>query len=140
MDFLEVPLLIAGNGSFGINTNVFETNLINQLILIAGLVVLGGDALGTSLAERQDEIIKNVEDMGFRYYNFILEYKEDDEDITYSVDLVVRSSEETTDRYILPNYAIINSHLKQNYKAYEVTKPFQKNVKDKITEFVLDIK
>ena len=50
MDFLEVPLLIAGNGSFGINTNVFETNLINQLILIAGLVVLGGDALGTSLA------------------------------------------------------------------------------------------
>jgi len=62
MDFLEVSLLIAGNGSFGINTNVFETNLINQLILIDGLVVLGGDALGTSLAERQDEIIKNVED------------------------------------------------------------------------------
>lgn len=62
MNFLRIPLLIVSSGSFGINTDIFETNLINQLILIVGLFVVGGDALGASLAERQEEIIKNVED------------------------------------------------------------------------------
>jgi F-type H+-transporting ATPase subunit b len=62
MNFLRIPLLIVSSGSFGINTDIFETNLINQLILLAGLFVVGGDALGASLAERQEEIIKNVED------------------------------------------------------------------------------
>ena len=62
MDFLRIPLLVVNSGSFGINTDIFETNLINQLILIVGLFVVGGDALGASLAERQEEIIKNVED------------------------------------------------------------------------------
>jgi F-type H+-transporting ATPase subunit b len=43
-------------GGFGINTDVFETNLINQLIILGALFVLGGDALKTSLADRNNQV------------------------------------------------------------------------------------
>jgi F-type H+-transporting ATPase subunit b len=49
-------------GSFGINTDIFETNLVNKLIILAGVVVLGRDFLSESLSERQAEIISGVED------------------------------------------------------------------------------
>jgi hypothetical protein len=34
----EAYLIVASNGSFGINTDIFETNLINQLIVLGGVV------------------------------------------------------------------------------------------------------
>lgn len=54
-------VLISNDGSFGINTNILETNLINQLILGTGLFFLLRDFLGDSLNQRQSEIITNVE-------------------------------------------------------------------------------
>jgi len=56
-----VPFIVANTGNFGINTNILETNLINQIILGAGLFILGSDFLKTSLGERQTEIITNVQ-------------------------------------------------------------------------------
>ena len=56
----QAPNLIAGG--FGINTDILETNLINQIILLAGLFILGKDFLGESLGQRQAEIINGVED------------------------------------------------------------------------------
>lgn len=56
----QAPNLIAGG--FGINTDIFETNIINQIILLSGLFVLGKDFLGESLGQRQAEIINGVED------------------------------------------------------------------------------
>ena len=41
---------------FGINTDVFETNLINQLIILVALFFLGGDALKTSLTDRNNKV------------------------------------------------------------------------------------
>jgi F-type H+-transporting ATPase subunit b len=118
MDFLEVSLLIAGNGSFGINTNVFETNLINQLILIAGLVVLGGDALGTSLAERQDEIIKNVEDSEKRLSESKARLEEAQLQLTQSnimIDSIRKQAKET-------KITLLNSDYEQT--KLELTKRF----------------
>jgi F-type H+-transporting ATPase subunit b len=60
--FTEAPFILASNGSFGINTDIFETNLINQLIILGGVVFFGRDFLGESLSERQAEIINGVED------------------------------------------------------------------------------
>nr|YP_009675017.1 ATP synthase CF0 B subunit [Rhizochromulina marina]QDH81868.1 ATP synthase CF0 B subunit [Rhizochromulina marina] len=54
-------LLLAGSGEFGINTNILETNLVNQLILAGGLFVIGRDFLNESLSQRQTEIITNVQ-------------------------------------------------------------------------------
>jgi F-type H+-transporting ATPase subunit b len=56
-----VPFIIASTGSFGINTNILETNIINQAILVFGLFSIGGDFLSTSLTERQTEIVMNVQ-------------------------------------------------------------------------------
>jgi F-type H+-transporting ATPase subunit b len=60
--FTEAPLILASNGSFGINTDIFETNLVNQLIILGGVVFFGRDFLGESLGQRQAEIISGVED------------------------------------------------------------------------------
>jgi F-type H+-transporting ATPase subunit b len=54
--------LIASNGSFGINTNILETGLVNNLILCVGLFIFLGGALTTALEQRQTEIITGVED------------------------------------------------------------------------------
>lgn len=54
-------LVLANSGQFGINTDIFETNLINQLILAGGLFILGRDFLTESLGQRQAEIITNVQ-------------------------------------------------------------------------------
>jgi len=59
---IEVPLILASNGSFGINTDIFETNLINQLIVLGGVIFFGRDFLGESLNQRQADIISGVED------------------------------------------------------------------------------
>jgi F-type H+-transporting ATPase subunit b len=56
-----VPFIIASTGSFGINTNILETNIINQAIPLFGLFSVGGDFLSTSLTERQTEIVMNVQ-------------------------------------------------------------------------------
>jgi F-type H+-transporting ATPase subunit b len=50
--------LAAGEGSsgFGVNTNIFQTNLINLAIIITVLVVFGRKALGSTLKERREGI------------------------------------------------------------------------------------
>jgi F-type H+-transporting ATPase subunit b len=60
--FTEASIILASNGSFGINTDIFETNLVNQLIILGGVVSLGRDFLSESLGQRQAEIISGVED------------------------------------------------------------------------------
>ena len=57
---LQSPILISG--SFGINTDIFETNIINQIILLVGLYFVVGNALKESLAQRQAEINNAVTD------------------------------------------------------------------------------
>lgn len=60
--FTEASIILASNVSFGINTDIFETNLVNQLIILGAVVVFGRDFLSESLGERQSEIISGVED------------------------------------------------------------------------------
>jgi len=59
---LQSPIILAHSGSFGINTDIFETNLINQIILLVGLYVVLGNTLKESLAQRQAEINNRVTD------------------------------------------------------------------------------
>jgi F-type H+-transporting ATPase subunit b len=58
----QTQLIIANNGSFGINTDILETNAINIVILVIGLVIFVGKTLRERLAQRQTEIINSVED------------------------------------------------------------------------------
>lgn len=45
-----------GSGGFGLNTNIFQTNLINLAIIISVLVIFGRKALGSTLKERRERI------------------------------------------------------------------------------------
>jgi F-type H+-transporting ATPase subunit b len=60
--FTEASFIVASTGSFGINTDIFETNLVNQLIILGSVVFFGRDFLSESLGQRQAEIISGVED------------------------------------------------------------------------------
>jgi F-type H+-transporting ATPase subunit b len=57
--FLNTSTII---NSAGLNTDILETNLINIVILIVVLVQFVGGALTTSLADRNQKIIDNVND------------------------------------------------------------------------------
>jgi F-type H+-transporting ATPase subunit b len=61
INLLQMPLLIS-EGSFGINTDILDTNVVNLALLIALLVYAGRDFLGSALDERQKEIIKGIQD------------------------------------------------------------------------------
>jgi F-type H+-transporting ATPase subunit b len=53
-----------GEGGFGINTNILETNLINLVIIISVLFIFGRKVLGNTLQERRERIetaIKSAE-------------------------------------------------------------------------------
>ncbi|EAW45515.1 F0F1 ATP synthase subunit B [Nodularia spumigena CS-584] len=54
----------AGHGGFSLNTDIFDTNLINLAIIITVLLVFGRKVLGKTLKGRRDTIetaIKNAE-------------------------------------------------------------------------------
>lgn len=58
-----VPLLLASHGSgFGLNTNVFDTNIINLAIVIAGLVYFLRGFLGGILERRRAAILADLKD------------------------------------------------------------------------------
>ena len=58
-----VPSLLASHGSgFGLNTNIFETNIINLAIVIAGLVYFLRGFLGGILERRRDAILTDLKD------------------------------------------------------------------------------
>ena len=58
-----VPSLLASHGSgFGLNTNIFETNIINLAIVIAGLVYFLRGFLGGILERRRSSILADLKD------------------------------------------------------------------------------
>lgn len=62
MEILAQTTNLIANEGFGINTNILETGVINNVILLGGLYVFLGNALRESLGQRQTEIINAVED------------------------------------------------------------------------------
>lgn len=66
---------------FGINTDVFETNLINQLIILVALFFLGGDALKTSLAERNNKVKAEMDAAVNKLSEAVTKYNEIKKDV-----------------------------------------------------------
>jgi F-type H+-transporting ATPase subunit b len=57
-----LPQLLASHGSFGLNFNLFETNIINLAIVIAGLVWFLRGFLGGILERRRSAILSDLRD------------------------------------------------------------------------------
>jgi F-type H+-transporting ATPase subunit b len=61
-NFGQIFTLIAQNETIHLNFDVLESGVINIVILFGVLVYLGRDFLGSSLEQRQQEIIQAVQD------------------------------------------------------------------------------
>ncbi|MFN7677207.1 MAG: F0F1 ATP synthase subunit B, partial [Cyanobacteriota bacterium] len=57
-----LPQLLASHGGFGLNLNLFETNIINLAIVIAGLVWFLRGFLGGILERRRSAILTDLKD------------------------------------------------------------------------------
>jgi F-type H+-transporting ATPase subunit b len=57
-----LPQLLASHGGFGLNLNLFETNIINLAIVIAGLVWFLRGFLGGILERRREAIVSDLRD------------------------------------------------------------------------------
>ena len=61
--FSTFPL---GNEGFGLNGNIFETNIIYLSVVVGIVVSFGGDALRSLLQTRKETILKNFEEAKMR--------------------------------------------------------------------------
>lgn len=60
--FSNMVIFPLGHGGFGINTNIFETNIINLSVVVAVVVTFVGNNLTAILDERKKTIINNLEE------------------------------------------------------------------------------
>ena len=61
-NFDQIFTLLAVEEGISLNTDIFETGVLNILVLIGIIVYVGRDFLGSSLEQRQQEIIQSVQD------------------------------------------------------------------------------
>jgi F-type H+-transporting ATPase subunit b len=59
---MTIPSLLASHGSFGLNLNVFETNIVNLAIVIFGLYKFLPNFLGGILERRRAIILADLKD------------------------------------------------------------------------------
>lgn len=59
-------LLPLGHGGFGINTNIFETNIINLAAVVGIVVSFVGNSLSALLEDRKKTILSNLEEANQR--------------------------------------------------------------------------
>ena len=61
-NFNQIFTLLAEHEGIGLNTDIFETGLLNIIALVGILVYTGRDFLGSLLEERKTTIVKGVQD------------------------------------------------------------------------------
>lgn len=61
-NFDQIFTLLAEDEGIGLNTDIFETGLLNILALVGILIYTGKDFLGSLLEERKTTIVKGVQD------------------------------------------------------------------------------
>lgn len=65
MNFTAISFLFPAHG-FGLNTNIFETNIINLSVVIAVVVSFVGDAVKELLKNRKETILNNLREADLR--------------------------------------------------------------------------
>jgi F-type H+-transporting ATPase subunit b len=70
--------------AIGINFNIFETNLVNLLLLGGGIFYLGSQALSESLTDRQEKILSTIQDSEERLKAAVQRLEESEKQLTQS--------------------------------------------------------
>ena len=68
----------------GLNLDIFETNIVNLLLLGGGIFYLGSQALSESLIDRQERILNTIQDSEERLKAAILRLEESEKQLTQS--------------------------------------------------------
>jgi F-type H+-transporting ATPase subunit b len=73
--------LLAEEGSFGLNLDIFESNIINRVILGGGIFKLGSTALSESLIARQQKIVGAIQESEERLGQAIVKLAESEKQL-----------------------------------------------------------
>jgi F-type H+-transporting ATPase subunit b len=67
--------------SVGLNPDIFETNVINIVILLGGIIYLGSNALSASLSDRQQKILGAIQEAEERLQQAIIKLAESEKQL-----------------------------------------------------------
>jgi len=136
----KAPIILASNGNFGINTDILETNLINQIILLVGLFLVGKDFLSESLSQRQEEIIQGVEDSEKRLreaQDRLSEAKKQLAQARVIIDEIKKESGETKKALLDRDYAEAKNELERRFSnAATILKFRERQILSEIKQYV----
>ena len=136
----KAPIILASNGNFGINTDILETNLINQIILLVGLFFVGKDFLSESLSQRQEEIIQGVEDSEKRLreaQDRLSEAKKQLAQARVIIDEIKKESGETKKALLDRDYAEAKNELERRFSnAATILKFRERQILSEIKQYV----
>ena len=136
----EAYIIVASNGSFGINTDILETNLVNQIILLVGLFFVGKDFLSESLSQRQEEIVQGVEDSEKRLreaQDRLSEAKKQLAQARVIIDEIKKESGETKKALLERDYAEAKSELERRFSnAATILKFRERQILSEIKQYV----
>ena len=62
MNILNEVFIEISEKSFGINTDIFETNIINLAIFVGAIFVFGSKSLSETLSARQQKVISSIQE------------------------------------------------------------------------------
>jgi len=63
INYINTFINVAESEGFGINTDLYETNVLNLSVVIGVLVFFGKDILNESLKSRKETILKSLQDV-----------------------------------------------------------------------------
>lgn len=95
-NFNQLFTLIAEENSIGFTFDLFESGIINIICLVGILIYAGRDFLGSSLKERQDEIIESVQNAEERLTEANTRLSEAQKQLTQAQVIISEIRKETT--------------------------------------------
>lgn len=94
--------LVAEEGSWGINFDIFETNIVNLAILAGGIFYLGSNALSETLVERQQRILGAIQESEERLAQAVQRLKESETQLEQAQLVIasIKNDAETTAKQV----------------------------------------
>jgi F-type H+-transporting ATPase subunit b len=94
--------------SVGLNTDIFETNVINISLLLGGIIYLGSNALSASLTERQQKILGAIQEAEERLQQAVARLAESEKQLEQAQLVIASIKTEAEKTAIQVKNAILN--------------------------------
>jgi F-type H+-transporting ATPase subunit b len=135
--FLQSQIILAHEG-FGINPNILETNVINQVILVLAIAFLvWPNLIGSALTKRQEQIIQDLEDSEKRLNESTIRLQESKKQLSQACVIIEEIQKETLAtkvRLLNEDYLNAKTELTESFTSAT------KNIKNRERLILQDIK